>query len=82
VTEFTPEQKETFKDASKRRRDRGIRLKQFAVRAEESQVIALSELYEAWLERWGKEDAIDRLIRMWAHAEARIRDQEHAKKQT
>jgi hypothetical protein len=83
MSELSAEEKETFKRATERRRARGVELRKFSVHAEKSQVEALSELYDAWVSRFGKEEAIDHLILMWGRAEARLCDaDEHRKTKT
>ena len=72
-------EKAVFLAATNRRKSRGIRLKLFAVKAEESQVEALTELYNAWIARFGKEAALDNLIVIWGRAEARLCDRDRAK---
>jgi hypothetical protein len=74
MTELSEAEKATFKAATERRKANGVRLKRFSVMAEESQIIALNELWSAWTERFGKITAIDHLIVLWGRAEARLRD--------
>lgn len=76
---LSPEEKATFRAAGERRKARGVKLRKFSVMAEESQVIALNELYSGWVARFGKEQCLDHLIVMWGRAEARLQDADHAK---
>jgi len=75
---LSDDEKATFKRATDRRREAGIRLKRFTVLMESSQVEAINILWDAWVERFGKTRAIDELIRIMAHVEARLRDKERA----
>ena len=72
--------KEAFRRATKRRTDNGVKCKLIRMFAEESQVVAFNELWDSWTVRWGKVGALDRLIRVMATVEARVRDQENAPK--
>jgi hypothetical protein len=88
MSELSEEEKLTFKRATERRRAAGVRLKRFAVMCDASQVEALNELWDSWTERLGKTVAVDHLINLMAHSEARMQDQaeqkrrKHAKAQT
>ena len=77
---LTPEDKACFKRAAQRRNENGVKRKMIRMYAEESQAVAFSELWESWVLRWNKVGAMDRLIRVMATVEARVRDQENGKK--
>lgn len=74
--------KQAFLRAAERRRERGIRLRRISLAAEESQVVAFNELYSAWVERWGKSGALDRVIRIMAGVETKLRDKDRASAST
>jgi hypothetical protein len=76
MAELDEATKAVFKAASERRKANGVRLKRFSVMAEDSQIEALNELWSAWVERFGKEKAIDHLILLWGRAEARLGDRD------
>jgi hypothetical protein len=78
VSEISEQEKLLYRAATERRRAAGIRLKRFAVLADANQVESLNQLWDAWVERDGKQCAVDRLLRMWSHEEARLRDQERS----
>lgn len=80
MSELSETEKETFRAASERRKKAGIRLKRFAIMADENQVVSLNSLWDSLVERFGKQSAVDHLIRMWGAAEARLRDSERAQK--
>jgi hypothetical protein len=80
MAELSESEKATFKAAGERRRARGVVLRKFSIMAEESQVEALNELYDAWVSRFGKEKAIDHWIVIWSRIEARMQDADQAKK--
>jgi hypothetical protein len=80
VSKLSEAEKKVFLDATNRRKARGVKLRKFSVMAERSQVEGLSELYDAWVTRFGKELALDHLILMWGRAEARLCDADQAKK--
>jgi hypothetical protein len=67
-----------FIEASRRRRENGIKLKRFAVMCDETQVEALNILWGSFVERWGKQQAVDHLIVILSKVEARLRDKERA----
>lgn len=74
MSELSEQEKATFKSATERRRAAGIRLKRFAVLCDSSQVESLNELWDSWVERLGKQTAVDHLINLMAHSEARMQD--------
>jgi hypothetical protein len=74
--DLTEHEKAVFRAAGVRRKNAGIRLKRFAVMADANQIESLNVLWDAWAERFGKQQAVDHLIKMWSAAEARLRDQE------
>ena len=73
---LTDEEKATFRAAGERRKAAGIRLKRFAVMCDANQIESLNVLWDSWTERFGKQRAVDHLIKMWGHAEARLRDKD------
>ena len=76
MAELSDAEKQVFKDAALRRRDRGIRYKCIRLQADASQVEAFYELWESWIERWPKTKAVDILLRAMSTIEARMRDAE------
>ena len=81
MTDLADSEKATFKAAAERRRANGIRLGRIRIDADASQVEAFNIVYEEWLKRWGKEKALDILLRAMASIEARMRDKERANPQ-
>jgi len=79
MSELSESEKATFKAATERRKAAGIKLKRFGVLADETQVAALNELWDAWVIRWGKQRAVDNLISVMSTVEARQRDKENAR---
>ena len=71
-----------FREASARRRENGIRLKRFAVMCDATQVEALNEIWDSWCIRFGKQKAVDVLIRVMSNVEARLQEKDHAPKST
>jgi len=65
-----------YKAATERRKERGIKLKRISLMAEVSQVEAFHELFEVWVERYGKTGAVDVLLKLMAEVEVRIREAE------
>jgi hypothetical protein len=78
VSELSEEEKALFRAATERRKAAGIRLKRFAIMCDEKQVESLNELWNAWTERWGKQHAVDELLRLMSLVETRLRDKERA----
>jgi len=76
---LTDEQKRTFREAGERRLANGIRLKQVRFMADANQVQSFNAIWESWLDRWGKQAAVDHLIRLMGTVESRLRDKERAK---
>jgi hypothetical protein len=74
--DLTEHEKAVFRAAGVRRKEAGIRLKRFAVMCDSNQIESLNVLWDSWAERFGKQAAVDNLIKMWSHAEARLRDKE------
>jgi hypothetical protein len=79
---LTDEEKATFRAAGERRKAAAIRLKRFAVMCDANQAESLNVLWESWVERFGKQLAVDHLIKMWSHAEARLGDRRNAQNKT
>jgi hypothetical protein len=67
-------EKRTFLDATNRRKAAGIKLGRISFMATKEQVESFNELFNAWVERWGKNKAVDVLLSMMSGIEARIRD--------
>jgi len=76
MSELTSEEKAAFKSATERRRANGIRLKRITLCAEASQVQGFNEIWEVWVERYGKNSAVDVLLRLMSTVEARIREED------
>jgi hypothetical protein len=76
---LTDEEKATFRAAGERRKAAGIRLKRIYLLADENQVTSFNVLWESWVERWGKQKAMDQLLRFMSLVESRLRDKERAK---
>jgi hypothetical protein len=79
MSNLSDSEKATFLAATERRRAAGIRLKRVCFMADEAQVEAFNIVWESWIERWGKTQAVDHLILLICRAEARYRDGEAAK---
>jgi len=77
---LSDEDKATFKRATERRKENGIRLKRITMFADTSQVEGFNELWDSWTIRWGKSRAMDELIRIMSIVEARLQDKERAPK--
>ena len=60
--ELSDEDKAVFKAATERRKANAIKLGRFAVMADTNQVISLDEFFNGWVERLGKQRAVDYLI--------------------
>jgi hypothetical protein len=76
--QLTEQEKATFRAATERRKKCGIRLKRFSVMCDAHQVVGLNQLWDAWTERWGKQAAVDHLLKLMSTVEARLRDKERA----
>jgi hypothetical protein len=76
---LTDEEKRVFREAGERRAKAGIRLKRIYLLADENQVASFNVLWESWVERWGKQKAMDQLLRFMSLVESRLRDKERAK---
>lgn len=73
---LSEQEKATFKAASERRRETGIKLKRVCVTMSAKQVEAFYIVWDAWVERFGKNMAVDGLISLMSRVEARMRDGE------
>ena len=73
---LTEEEKATFRAAGERRKAAGIRLKRVSFMADANQVASFNTLFESWVIRWGKQRAVDELLRFMSLVEARLRDKE------
>lgn len=76
MSELTESEKATFKAATERRRLNGIRLKRITLLADASQVEAFTIIWSSWVERYGKNSAVDVLLRLMSTVEARIREED------
>jgi hypothetical protein len=79
---LTDEEKATFKRASERRAAAGIKLRRIYLLADENQVASFNVLWDSWCVRWGKQRAMDELLRFMSLVEARVRDKENAQNKT
>jgi hypothetical protein len=66
--------KAIFAAAAERRKQRGIKLKRIGLMAEAGQVEVFHMIYSGWVERFGKEDAVDFLVSMMCEAETKLRE--------
>jgi hypothetical protein len=71
--------KQVFLAAANRRKENGLRLKRISFMAESAQVEAFNLIWSEWVQRYGKQQAVDHLILLICRAEARYRDGEAAK---
>jgi hypothetical protein len=60
--QLSDEDKAVFKRAAERRRANNIKLGQFRVLCDTNQVVSLTEFYNGWVARLGKQHAVDYLI--------------------
>jgi hypothetical protein len=74
--ELSDQDKDVFRRAAERRKAAGVILKRFAIMADASQVEAINEIWESFVLRWGKEKAVDVLLRAMCRIETRMRDRE------
>ena len=74
--ELSDQEKQTFKAASERRKEAGIKLKRVNITMSVKQVEAFYIVWDAWVERFGKNMAVDGLISLMSRVEARMRDQD------
>jgi hypothetical protein len=72
--------KAVFVAAAERRKQRGIELKRIGMMAEKGQVEVFNYLFDGWVQRFGKEDAVDFLIAGMCEAEARLREWDVARR--
>lgn len=63
-----------FKANAARRVANGLKNGMLTVRADQSQIVAFNELWETWMDRWGKEKAMDAVIASMCDSEARYQD--------
>jgi hypothetical protein len=77
---LTDEQKAVFSMATERRKQNGIRLKRISLAAEESQVELFHGIYDGWVQRMGKEDALDYLLSWLCEGEVRLREYDAARR--
>jgi len=76
---LSDEEKALFQAHTERRRERCIRLRKVSFFAEQHQVEGFFEIFDTWVERWGKEGASDMTVSAMCAAEARYRDMIEAK---
>jgi hypothetical protein len=76
---LTDQEKATFRAAGERRKAAGIRLRRIFILADANQVASFNTLWESWVDRWGKQKAVDELLRFMSLVEARLRDKERTK---
>lgn len=74
MSEQSEAEKSYWKGATERRKQNGIRLGKLSVMVEKEQVEGFLELYQTWIQRWGKSKATDALIAAMADFEARYQD--------
>ena len=72
--DLSAEEKQTFLAATNRRKEAGIKLGRISFMATKEQVESFNELLNSWVERWGKNKAVDVLLSMMSGIEARVRD--------
>jgi len=73
---LTDEEKATFARAAERRKAAGIQLRRIFIMADATQVTSFNALWESWTIRWGKQRAVDELLRFMSLVETRLRDKE------
>jgi hypothetical protein len=78
MAELSESEKATFKAATERRKAAGIKLGRITLLAEKSQVEGFNELWDSWVARWGKNLAVDHLIRIMGQVEARLQDKKRS----
>jgi hypothetical protein len=76
---LSDEEKATFQRAAARRKAAGIRLGRFVICCDTNQVESLNVLLDSWVGQFGKQKAIDHLIKLWSAAEARLKDRDAQK---
>jgi len=74
VAEQSEEEKQYWKVATERRKANAMRLGRLCVYVEKEQVDGFNELYQTWIERWGKSQATDAVIAAIAEYEAKYQD--------
>jgi len=62
--DLSAEEKQTFLAATNRRKEAGIKLGRISFMATKEQVESFNELLNSWVERWGKNKAVDALLSM------------------
>ena len=72
--------KAVFVAAAEQRKLRGIKLKKIGLMADSSQVEAFHLIYEGWVQRFGKEDAVDFLVATMCEAEVKLREWDAARR--
>ena len=72
--------KAVFFAAGERRKARGIRLKRVCFMADETQVETFHLIYNEWVQRFGKEDAIDFLLACMCESQARLAEYDRARR--
>jgi hypothetical protein len=80
MAELSEEHKAIFRDAAARRKAKQIESGLIRMFAEIHQVEGFNEIWETWIERWGKSLSMDHLIRAMCVEEASHQnDLRHAK---
>ena len=74
MSEINEQEKELYRLAAARRRENGIKLRQVHMFVLESQAEGFYEVFETWVQRYGKTGAMDLLILCLSRAETRIQD--------
>src|SRR5215468_3471620 len=72
--------KAVFVQAAEARKQRGIKLGRVAFMADSSQVDMFNGIYNEWVDRFGKEDALDFLLSWMNEANARLREWDDARR--
>lgn len=72
--------KAVFVAAAENRKQRGIKLKRVCFMADESQVDAFNLIYNEWVGRWNKEEAVDHLISLMCESQARLMEFDRARR--
>jgi hypothetical protein len=79
---LTDEEKRVFREAGERRKANAIRLKRVTFLTDANQAESFNAIWESWCLRWGKQRAVDELLRFMSLIEARLRDKENAQNKT
>jgi hypothetical protein len=77
---LTDAAKQIFVEASERRKERWIKNKLVRFAADESQVSVFHLIYDGWVKRFGKEQAVDFLLSWMLEGETRLAEWDAAKR--